>query len=165
MCFKQTVEYHSSSESINHLQDLNLEWPIKGKNCSNLIVACNFCYYPITFEENVIAEIRNDINISFGIVIPIRKIFKKVTISDDNPIEQWRTEVYCPNCGIILSFLSIYRYYLTETNFAKIKHCVNVDEQIVILWTYPLYRGSAIEAKSCFEFFNELKAQFYYHNL
>lgn len=151
MCLKQNVEYHSSNESINQLQDQNLEWPIKEKNCSNLIIACNFCYYPIAFEESVIDEIRNEINISFGIVIPIRKLFKEVYISDENFIDQWRTEVYCPNCGTILSFLGIYRYYLTETNFAKLERCKNHDEQIVILRTYPLYRGSAIEARSCFE--------------
>lgn len=152
MCLFQDVEYYSSNESLNNLPN---NWPIKSENCSKLIVACNICYYPITFEEHVIHEIRNEYNISFGIVIPLSKLFKKVGIFGGNPLEQWRTEVYCPNCGTILSFLSNYRNYITESNFAKVKHCINLDEQIVILWTTPLFRGSATEVKFHFEHVNE----------
>lgn len=151
MCLKQDVEYYSSNESINNLQNLGLDWPLKGKNYYKLLVACNICFYPITFEEHVVHEIRNEINISFGIVIPIRKLFKKVVIFGNNPLEQWRTEVYCQNCGTILSFLGTYRNYFSEENFAKIQQHLNLDEQIVILWTHPLYRGSAIEAKFRFD--------------
>lgn len=149
------IEYYSSNESINSIQNRDLEWPLRGKNCSKLIVACNICYYPITFEEHVVDEIRDENNISFGVVIPMRKLFKKIAISGENPLVQWRTEVYCPNCGTILSFLGTYRNYLTVVNFAKIQYYINFDEQIVFLWTYPLYRGSAIEAKSRFDQFNE----------
>lgn len=152
MCLKQDVEYYSSNESIN---DSPAEWPIKSKNCPSLVVACNMCYYPITFEKHVIQEIRDENNISFGIVIPLNKLFKKVGIFGDNPLDQWRTEVYCPNCGTILSFLSNYRNCITESNFARVKHYINLDEQIIILWTIPLFRGSATEAKFRFEQVNE----------
>lgn len=152
MCLNQDVEYYSSNESIN---DLPTEWPIRSKNCPRLIVACNICYYPITFEEHVVHEIKNEYNITFGIVIPLNKLFRRVGTFGNNPLEQWRTEVYCPNCGTILSFLSIYRNYLTESNFAKIKHCINLDEQIIILWTTPLFRGSTAEAKFRFDHVNE----------
>lgn len=152
MCLKQDVEYYSSNKKIN---DLPTEWPIRGKNRSKLVVACNNCFYPITFEEHIIHEIKNDINISLGIVIPLKKLFRKVGIFGDNPLDQWRTEAYCLNCGTILSFLSTYRHHLTDTNFEKIKHYINLDEKIIILWTTPLFRGSAIEAKNRFEQVNE----------
>lgn len=155
MCLKRDVEYFSSNESINNLQNFELQWPIKSKNCSDSIVACYMCYYPITFENHVIDEIRDENNKSIGIVILMKNLFKKVRIFGDNPLEQWRTEVYCPNCGTILSILGIYRNYLMENNFSKIQHYQNFDEQFVILWTYPLYRGSAIEAKISFEQANE----------
>lgn len=155
MCLKNNVEYYSSNESINNLQNLELNWPIKGENQHKTVVACNICYYPITFEEHIVDEIRNENNISFGIVIPILKLFKKVKIRGDNPLEQWRTEIYCPNCGTFLSFLGIYRNYLTESNFIKIKHYTSVGEQIIILWTYPLYRGATKEAKTRFEQANQ----------
>lgn len=155
MCLNHDVEYNSSNESINNLQNRDLDWPIKGKNQHKLIVACNICYYPITFEEHIVDEIRNENNSSFGIVIPMVKLFKKVKIFGDNPLESWRTEIYCPNCGIILSFLDAHKNYLAESNFEKIQHYINFGEQIVILWIYPLYRGAAIEAKTRFEQIDE----------
>lgn len=156
MCLNRDVEYYSSNESLSDSQTLQLEWPFKHKNCPELIIACSTCYYPITFEEHIIHEIRNEIDISFGIVIPLSKLFRGVKIFGDNPLVQWRTEVYCPNCGIILSFLSAYGNYFTESNFAKIKYYINLDEQIVILWSNSLYRGSVIEARFRFDQTNKL---------
>lgn len=155
MCLKRDTEYYSSTESINEHDDLNLEWPLGNESTSRLIVACNICSYPITYEEHIVDEIRNENNISFGIVIPKGKLFRKVGIFCDNSLEQWRTEVYCPNCGIILSFLSPHRNCSTVANFTKIIRYSNLSEQIVILWTYPLFRGSYMEAKSRFTQLNE----------
>lgn len=156
MQLKKDIEYYSSSETINYFEDSDLEWPlIKGSN-RKLIVACDICYYPITFEEHVIDEIRNENNISFAIVIPIKKLFKKVGICCDDPLEQWQTEVYCPNCGIVLSFLNSHQNDLSVTNFAKITNYTCFDVQIVILWTHPLFRGSEAEAYSRFKQMQEL---------
>lgn len=155
MCLKRDIEYYSSNDSINELEASDLEWPLGNQSDQKLIVACNNCFYPITFEEHVIDEIRDEKNISFGIVIPIKKLFKKVGIYLNNPLEEWRTEVYCPNCGLVLSFLSPRRHKLTERNFAKVFHYINSGKQIVILWTHPLFRGSESEAKSCFDQVNE----------
>lgn len=152
MCLKQDVEYYSSNEKIN---DLPTEWPIRSENCSKIIVACQICHYPITFEEHIVNEIKNDSNMPFGIVVPMKKLFRKVVTFGDNPLEQWRTEVYCPFCGTILSFLSTYRNHFSEANFMKIQQYINIDEQVVILWIHSLSRGLQSEVKSRFEQDNE----------
>lgn len=151
MQLKREIEYYSSTEIINNIDDFDLDWLLRKLFNRKLIVACNICFYPITFEKHVVDEIRNENNISFGIVIPIKKLFKGIRIIHDNPLEQWQTEVYCANCGIILSFLDAHRNGLIETNFAKIINYTSFGEQIVILWTFPLYRGSGAEAYSRFK--------------
>lgn len=144
----QDVEYYSSNETIN---DLPTEWPIKTNNCPKQVLACNICFYPIAFEKHMIHEIRSENNISFAIVIPIRKLFKKVGIIGKNYFEQWRNTVYCLSCGTILSFMSTYGNPLTPANVIKMQQLTNIDDEIVILWSRALFRGSAIEAKSRFE--------------
>lgn len=143
MCLEREIKYYSSNESIN--VD-NLEWPIEGEFISKLIVACNICFYPITFEEHIVDEIRDEHNVSFAVVVPKSLLFSRTNIFTNNPLEQWRTEVYCPNCGIILSFLSPFRNKLTEENFLKIFNYISFGEQIVILWIHTLFRGSETEA-------------------
>lgn len=150
MQLKRDIEFKSSHEEINCLEDIHMEWPLDEQYKNKLIVACNTCYYPIAFEEHILQDIRNENNISFGIVIPIKKLFKKIGILEENPLNQWRTEVFCPNCGLILSFLSPHRNKISLTNFAKIIHFDNFDEQIVILWTQPLFRNSASRAYNRF---------------
>lgn len=154
MQLKREIEYHSSTETIDFSID-SLEWPLDKESDSKLIIACDICYYPITFEEHILDEIRNENGISFGIVIPITKLFRKVGILFEDPLNQWRTEVFCPNCGLILSFLSPHRNNLSVASFTKIIQYINFDEQIVILWTYPLYRGSEVEAYNRFRQVNE----------
>lgn len=154
MCLSRDIEYYSSSESIT--ENIELNWPLGQENNDKLIVACNICFYPITFEEFVVDEIKNENNISFGLIIPLSRLFSRITVYNENPLEQWCTEIYCPNCGIILSFLSLHRYGLSETDFRKIYNYISFGEQIVILWTYPLYRGSAIEAYSRYRIMNEM---------
>lgn len=152
MCLQRDTEYYSSSESIDIL---DLEWPIHQVNDSRLIIACNTCFYPITFEEHVVDEIRNENNIALGIVIPIHMLFRKVGISFENPLEQWKTEVYCPNCGIVLSIVNQDHSHLSDTSFEKISNYKSFGEQIVILWIYPLYRGSSKFAYSRYTEINE----------
>lgn len=154
MQLKRDIEYYSSTETIDNFENFDLDWPLEKDSNRKLIVACNICFYPITFEEHVIDEIRNENNISFGVVIPIKKLFKRIGIFHDNPLEQWHTEVYCSNCGIVLSFLNAHRNGLSEANFEKITNYTSFGEQIVILWTYPLYRGSEMEAYSRFKQMN-----------
>lgn len=150
MQLRRDIEYRSSYETLSCLEDIHMEWPLTEQNKNKLIVACNTCFYPITFEEHVLHEIRNENNISFGIVIPIKQLFKKVGVIEEDLLDQWRTEVFCPNCGLILSFLSPHRNKISLTNFAKIIQQINFDEQIVILWTHPLFRGSAKRAYNLF---------------
>lgn len=150
MCLKRDIEYYSSTESPDIFQNINLDWPLEQVTDTRLIVACNICFYPITFEEHIVDEIKNENNITFGVVIPIKKLFRWVGVFCENPLEQWRTEVFCPNCGLILSFINPYRHNLTGENFSKIYRYINFGEQIVILWFYPLFRGSDAEAYSRF---------------
>lgn len=143
MCLEREVKYYSSNESLN---DNDLEWPLKGAFNSKLIVACNTCFFPITFEEHIVDEIRDENNVTFAIVVPKKLLFSRTNIFIDNPLEQWRTEVYCPNCGIILSFLSPNRNRVSHDNFSKVFSYISFGEQIVILWAHPLFRGSEMEA-------------------
>lgn len=156
MCQKRKIIYFSSNES-NESNDegFDLKWPLEKGSNAKLIVACGICFYPVAFEENVISEIRDENNISFGIVIPMGKLFSRIGLRVDNPLQQWRSEVYCPKCGIILSFLSPQINHLTYRGFSKVYFYTNFDEQIVILWTYPLYRGSEAYAFYRFEQMNE----------
>lgn len=151
MCMKREVEYYSSSESIDTFQDIELEWPFEEVSNDKLIISCYSCYYPITYEEHIIDEIRDEHNISFALVIPIRKLFKKVGVRLQMPLDEWQTRVFCPNCGLYLSFINPFRHNLNEEKFAKIYNYVGLNEQVVILWTYALYRGSEAEAYSCFK--------------
>lgn len=156
MCIKQGVEYFSLTESENDLnEDSHLEWPLNLPNNSKLIIACSICFYPITYEQNILEEIRNENNISFGYIVPIRKLFKKIKIYNENLSDQWETIVCCPDCGVILSFTSPQNNNLTINNFEKITLHKNLDDQIVILWSYLLFRGSSEEAKSRFIQINE----------
>lgn len=150
MQLKRDIEYRSSQESLDCLGESPMEWPLDAQYRNKLVVACNTCFYPITFEEHILCEIRDENNIPFGIVILMKRLFKKVGVFADNQINQWRTEVFCPNCGLILSFLSPHRNEISLTNFAKIIHFGNSDEEFVILWTRPLFRGSASRAYNCF---------------
>lgn len=146
MCLNRDIEYHSSSDALNLIHDIDLEWPIQ--NGSKLIVACNFCFYPITFEEHVTDEIRDENNISFGIVIPMNKLFRKIIIFHDDPLEQWKTGIVCPSCYTVLSFIT--RSNLSELNFEKVSNYTSYGEQIVILDLPQTYRGSSEEAKKRF---------------
>lgn len=159
MCLERDIEYFSSSESIDNFQnEINLQWPIEYNrvNGFKLIVACNICFYPITFEENVVDEIRTENNISFGLVILIAKLFRKVNILQNNPLDQWETQVFCPKCGIILSFTNQFINNINERNFAKVIHYTSHGEQIVILQSYLLFRGSSEEAHSRFIQMNDI---------
>lgn len=155
MCLNRNIEYLSSSDSINNLNNnITLEWPLGQVN--RLIIACNFCFYPITLEQFILRDIRNESNISFGIIIPIRKLFSKIGIYNEHFVEQWKTVIFCPNCGIILSFLNPQLNHLSETDFGKVSSHIEYDEQIAILHTYSLYRGSSIEAFSRFQQMNNI---------
>lgn len=152
MCLGREIKYYSSNESLNENNDL--EWPLTNGFFSKLVVACNTCFYPITFEEHIVHEIRDENNISFGIVVPKKLLFSRTSIFIDKPLEQWRTEVYCPNCSVILSFLSPNRNRVSYDNFSKILNYISFGEPIVILWTRPLFRGSEMEAFVRFQQFN-----------
>lgn len=76
MCLTQDIKYYSSSESIDDPNN-NLEWPLGQITGSKLVIGCKYCSYPISFEEHVLEELRNENNIAFGIVIPIKKYLAK----------------------------------------------------------------------------------------
>lgn len=127
-----------------------LDWPFDEIPGNRLIVACNICFYPITLEKYIINEIRDTSNISFGIITPTINLLNEFELYHFDSLEQWRTRVFCPNCGIILSFVNPIWNCQTDENFAKIRNYTN-NKDIVILWTFALYRGSNREAYSCFE--------------
>lgn len=155
MQLKREIEYHSSSETIDCFENFHLEWPFNEESNRKFVITCDICFYPITFAENILDEIKDENNIPFGFVVPIKKLFKKVGILSEDPIEQWRTEVFCPSCGLILSFLSPHRNKITLTNFTKLIQYINFDDQIVILWKTTLYRDTVAEAHNHFIQMNE----------
>lgn len=122
-----------------------MEWPLKNTTYS-LIVACNTCFYPITYEKHIINEIRNENNISIGIIVPIKNLLEKINIFYNDAFQLWKTEIYCPNCESSLSFTGSHKNDLTEKIFEKIMEFNSPNKQNVILQTHSLYRGSEIEA-------------------
>lgn len=150
MCIQRGIEYFPSIEPSHDVVTDGLNWPFEQPFGNKLMVACDVCYYPITFEEHIVDEIKNERNIPFGIVIPIGKFFNRVVVIDENNSVPWRTFVYCPNCALLLSFLTPYRSMLSEQNFRKISEYKSIGEQVVILWTSTLYRGPELEAYSQF---------------
>lgn len=93
MCLNREIEYFSSNESIN---EIDLNWPFEETLLNRLILACDICFYPISLEENIVDELRSEENITFGLVIPIIKLFSKVKINNENLLDQWKTRVYQP---------------------------------------------------------------------
>lgn len=157
MCLKWNIEHLFSSKSINNSNDnIDLNWPLGQVNNLRLIIACNICYYPISLEKFVLKEIRDERNISFGIVLPIKKLFNGIGIHNENFDAQWKTIIFCPNCATVLSFLNSRLNNLSEANFEKISSYIEHDDQIAILQTLPLYRGSSIEAFSRFQQINNI---------
>lgn len=150
MCLNRDIDYLQSSESIDYVYEIDIDWPIQQVNGSRLIIACNFCFYPITFEEHVLDEIRDENNITFGIVVQMSKLFRGMKLYYDDPLEQWRTGIICPNCHVILTFVSANRSNTSESNFEKVKNYNSFAEQIVILRSSLLYRGSSEEAHTQF---------------
>lgn len=60
MCLKRNIEYLSATAAIDNMnEDFDSEWPLLRENETNLIIACNTCYYPVTLED--------ENNISFAI--------------------------------------------------------------------------------------------------
>lgn len=131
MCLKWNSEYFSLQEIDENLYDIvALEWPLGQVDIDRLILACNVCYYPIAYEEVILRKILNEHNISFGFVVPIRYLFDTIVIQNENPIEQWKTEVSCPNCGLILSFLSPHLNDLSTEDSEKITSYDDLFNQI-----------------------------------
>lgn len=156
MCLYRNIEHVSSIQPIyDPNEEFNLEWPLNQSYGPRLIIACNTCYYPISYEENILSEIRNGNNISFAYVIPIIKLFRRVGIYGENFTDQWKTIIFCTNCGIVLSFINPQMNSLNMENFNKITDFKNYNEQICILWFYPLFRGSSEEAFIRFSQINE----------
>lgn len=138
MRLKQEVEYRSSNENINYLDEIYLEWPLDKQYKKKTVVACINCFYPITFEEHILHTFRNEHGTAIGLVVSINRLFKKVSVLEEDLINQWRTEVACSNCGRILSFLNTHKNNNFRRNFTEITQCGNFAEQIVILRTFPL---------------------------
>lgn len=79
---KQNIEYHTYIHETNHkFNDIKLNWPFEQLENNKCIVAYNQCLYPISLEEHLIEELRNENNVIFATVIPIQKLFKKVGIA------------------------------------------------------------------------------------
>lgn len=152
MCLKRDIEYYSSSESINFFNGIDVDWPLEQIQSCRKIVACNFCYYPLSFDEHVVDKIKNEYNNTFGLVIPMNKLFQKVVIKNDDPLEQWRSVVYCYVCCSILSFSDPNSNNTSEADFQKITQYKSTGEQIIILDAYNLFRGSSELAQAQSDF-------------
>lgn len=158
MCLPQdsdVIEYYSPNDTTHVFESMPLEWPFKRAVDTKLIIACDECYFPITFEEHVIDEIRDENNISFGVVIVLTNLFKKVGVAFDNPWDAWQTCVYCKNCGQTLSHIYPRTNGLSTESFYKLCRYNPRNERVVILWTNVLFRGSESAAHELFKMTNE----------
>lgn len=143
MCLKRDTKYSSSNESIGELnEEINLEWPFEQVTDARHIVACSICFYPITYEEHINDKIKSENDETFALVIPITKLFSGISAFRENFLEQWKTQIYCSNCGMLLSFLSPEINNTTENNFEKVMEYVNYGPQIVILSSYLIFQDS-----------------------
>lgn len=134
-------------------EKFDLKWPFD-QNYESKIIACNRCFYPIALEEDILSEIKDRNNITFGLVVPIDKLLKELMVYPDDPLYQWKTEVYCAKCKINLTFMSHHslrnHYKRRLRDFEKITCYTNNEEKVTILWTFALFRGSNKTAFSRF---------------
>lgn len=140
MCFKEKIEYYTYSKSNENFHGIQLNWPWSKIGHNSDIIACDECFYPITFEKHIIDELKDENNISFAFVIPINKLFKKVGVRLESTRNEWQTRVFCPNCGLILSFFN--PCGLSIENFSKIWNYNGSRNEVVIIQTSLLFRGS-----------------------
>lgn len=80
-------------------------WPIN-ETVSTNIFACNICYYPIAFADNVIHTFLSEANELNSIVLPINTLLTEDFAGHGswNVIEQWKRLVFCFNCNMKLTY-------------------------------------------------------------
>lgn len=137
MNLDKVIEDFSLMNTFNG--NFDLEWPLETIN--ERIIACSICFYPIGYESDIVDTIKNENNDTYAIVLPIAKLFLGNGLECQNFLKQWETELFCQNCGMILSFFSSHMNNTTESDFEKIKNYVGSELQIVILSSYLLYHG------------------------
>lgn len=80
-------------------------WPLeKPEGEDVLIVTCSTCHYPITLAKHVgfieDEETLNDV----ALIIEFNKLHEKIIVTNNDFTNQWQTKIFCPNCGLLLSF-------------------------------------------------------------
>lgn len=93
-----TLSFDEDSDNENYMYQLF-------QDPEGIVFGCRRCSCPIVYEDLLFAEIRNYEGVVIGLVFSTEDVDTWDNIFDRDPINEWRTRVYCSHCGIILSFL------------------------------------------------------------
>lgn len=150
MCRSGGVYPSSSLESLDIIEvsdeESESEWPLGENDPDCRIYACGICHYPIVHEVHV-EEIRG-INIAIGLAFPVIRLFPGVFCSNENFLEQWRTRVHCPECGLTLTWID--EFVGPDTHYGFLEDVFlyhNFDEPHVILMPLLLSSGTISEIR------------------
>lgn len=148
MClFNGSNEWISRDES--ELSNNRLGWVFEEPISlfTTRFVACSCCYCPITFEDFVVDEIMDDNFETIGFVLFFDELFTDVIVRNQNLVEAWRTKVYCPLCGMILSLSDSVIDPLNPLHSLLLGEIFSYrnEDQVVILMPSFITFGSAME--------------------
>lgn len=154
MCRSGTLNVSLSLESPVTIEssddDSEFIWPIINNEGNFRIFACGHCFYPVTRESSV-EEIRNENNVVIGLALPTIYLFFGVFCLNENFLEQWRTQVCCSGCGIILTWVDNFVNPDSHSEFLRnVFSYHNDDELHVILMPSLLVSGTVNEIRSLF---------------
>lgn len=158
MCRSAVIYPAISSESLNTIEfdddennsdfeedDFGFEWPLMRNSPNTHIFACGQCFYPIVRQASV-EEIRSRNGVLIGVAFPIIYLFCGIYCSNENFLEQWRTQIRVPGCDLVLSWID--GSVSPDTHFDFLENVFlyhNFDEQHVILMPLLLMSGTVEE--------------------
>lgn len=79
-----------------------MQWPLDPSD-NRFYFACDECHYPILSKANVLNIINNTESYDIAIISETTHIIRNL-LNRELLIEQWRREVRCNNCEMLLSF-------------------------------------------------------------
>lgn len=160
MYCSEDISLYSSDDSLNlgpgselgEMDEISArELALADLNDNDFIYGCARCYYPIFYEKDIVEEIRSVNNAPIGFALSPINLFFGVDYCNEDPIEQWRTKVYCPDCGLVLSYITDLLDPRIPIDFMmNVFTYQNMDEQHVILIPPLLRRGTVNDLRTLF---------------
>lgn len=160
MYYPEELSLYSSNESLNlsseselgEVDDISVRnWTLAALDENELIYSCVRCFHPIFYERDIIEDIRSVINAPIGFAVSAIHLLFGVDYYNEEPIEHWRAKVYCPDCGLVLTFIRDLIDPRIPIDFmANVFNYRNMDEQHVILIPPLLRRGTVNELRALF---------------